>query len=944
MNEQHTVGLRTTISLNGEWRFALDAEDILSGDELSPDMMDSKILVPGSWEEQGFGEPSIHEPIGTWKKLREYTGAAWYAKNITIPDHMEGKRFLLALSGVRWKSQVWIDGQSVGEEDSLVCEHTFDVTSFMQPGKTQLLVVRLDNRMHLPLAESHIHSYHTATNWGGITGGVRIEVLPDSRIERTTFTSDIETKTIDLEIALSLSGQALDSMWQVEVGVTTVEGDTITAVSIPAYGSDSKRSIAVKLALGDEAQLWSDRHPVLYHASVQLKNEGMLIDAYSFRFGLRSIEAQGKDIVLNGSPIYLRGYVDCCIFPQTGYPIWDREHYRQQFRTVKDYGFNHVRLHGWTAPEPFWEAADEEGMLVQTELPHWSNWYNPRNSKVPDEVHDFLLREMERIIRSLNEHPSFIMLSPGNELTNQQGHPALNEMVQAARQLDPSRLYTDNTGFGELPAYGREADFYIPTLNWHTPYHIDDAATPDSREDYQKVTQLSDKPVIAHEHGQFTMYVRPSEESKYTGVLRPNWLNTTRETLEAKQLTGRIDEFIDATGSLLVRALKEAMERARRTSGLSGIQLLDIRDFPGQGHATTGILDVFWDSKGIIEPEAFRRFNDETVLVMRSPGRTFVAGEAHTVEIECSHFGSESIDGAKLSWELTADGQTIRSGAIHELHITNGKLHYMGRIQLDVEASKTRAQALELRVTLEYGVAQVYNQWEFWVYPRTKQLQKENRIWSNVWSLRPALSDADFRQQFGVNWLSYKEEKEIDLAITDQLSRFVLQYVLDGGSAWLMVKPGILHDEVDTKFLPIFWNYLWFPLQSGTTMGTIVHDHPLMSRFPHDGKSNWQWYHLVDKTSAIGLDSVPQIKPIVEVIDNFNRAKKLAYAFEARIGKGKLFVSSFRLQEKYDIKRPESAYLLQQTIQYLMSEEFDPTARLSVGEILGLFKLKNRPD
>jgi beta-galactosidase len=146
-----------------------------------------------------------------------------------------------------------------------------------------------------------------------------------------------------------------------------------------------------------------------------------------------------------------------------------------------------------------------------------------------------------------------------------------------------------------------------------------------------------------------------------------------------------------------------------------------------------------------------------------------------------------------------------------------------------------------------------------------------------------------------------------------------------------MVKPEILHDEVDSKFLPIFWNYLWFPLQSGTTMGMVIHDHPLMSRFPHDGKSNWQWYHLVDKTPAIGLDSVPQIKPIVEVVDNFNRAKKLAYAFEVRIGKGKLFVSSFRLHEKYDIKRPESAYLLQQTIQYLRSDHFNPEVQLSVG-------------
>jgi beta-galactosidase len=201
-----------------------------------------------------------------------------------------------------------------------------------------------------------------------------------------------------------------------------------------------------------------------------------------------------------------------------------------------------------------------------------------------------------------------------------------------------------------------------------------------------------------------------------------------------------------------------------------------------------------------------------------------------------------------------------------------------------------------------------------------------------------------FKQQICQNWLSYCEEKGAELAITDQLSNGVLQFMLDGGSAWLMVKPGRLHDSVETKFLPIFWNYLWFPGQEGTTMGMVIHEHPLMKRFPHDGTSNWQWYHLVDKTPAVSLDSVPKVRPVVEVMDNFNRGKKLAYAFEAQVGKGKLFVSTFRLSEGYDIKRPESAYLFSQTLDYLLGGEFNPPVRLSIGELLGLFPLKNRLD
>jgi beta-galactosidase len=332
--------------------------------------------------------------------------------------------------------------------------------------------------------------------------------------------------------------------------------------------------------------------------------------------GLNSDQARHHQLA------FLRGYVDCCIFPRTGYPVWDVTEYRRQLQMARAHGFNHVRLHGWTPPPPFWQAADEVGMLVQTELPHWSRFYRQSEVAPPAEVADFLWMELRRVIARLNAHPSWIMLSLGNELIGPDGHPELNRMVAAARALDPTRLYTDNTGHGELPSPGRDVDYFVQSCNWHPPLEINRAATPDSREDFAALPALSDKPVIGHEHGQFTMYVRPSEEAKYTGILRPTWLRSILPTLAAKGLDGRIDEFIRASGVHLIRALKENVERARRTPGLAGIQLLDIRDFPGQGHATTGILDVFWESKGLIEPATFTRFNGDRVLLMRSSGRT----------------------------------------------------------------------------------------------------------------------------------------------------------------------------------------------------------------------------------------------------------------------------------------------------------------------------------
>lgn len=158
------------------------------------------------------------------------------------------------------------------------------------------------------------------------------------------------------------------------------------------------------------------RIPELYKAVIRLCNGEQELDRLEQSFGVRSFATNGKQLELNGTPVYLRGYVDCCIFPLTGYPVWDKEHYLQQLRIARSYGFNHVRLHGWSAPEPFWEAADEAGMLVQAELPHWSRFFELSDQSAPAEVLSYLTQELDGLLQSLHRHPSFVMFSMGNEL------------------------------------------------------------------------------------------------------------------------------------------------------------------------------------------------------------------------------------------------------------------------------------------------------------------------------------------------------------------------------------------------------------------------------------------------------------------------------------------------------------------------------------------------
>ncbi len=632
--------------------------------------------------------------------------------------------------------------------------------------------------------------------------------------------------------------------------------------------------------------------------------------------------------------MFLRGYVDCCIFPQTGYPVWDIEHYRRQFAIAKSYGFNHVRFHSWTPPEPLWQAADEAGMLAQTELPHWSRFYDHAEVEPPAEVHGFLTRELERILPALNPHPSWVMLSNGNELIeNADGHPRLTELVERAKALDSTRLYTDNTGFGKLPAPSRKVDYYIQSCNWHPPKKIYDAASNDTTQDFSAITALTDAPMIGHEHGQFTMYARPQEAAKFTGVITPAYLLAVTETLEAKGMSGRIDAYIQASGTHMVRTYKENIERARRTRDLSGFQLLDIRDFPGQGHATTGILDVFWDSKGLIEPERFAEFNRAVALLMRAPSPTFWNGQTAAVEVEVSNFGREAISGA-VKWALRSETNTI-SGELDAPDADAGKLTALGRLEIPIPEDE-KAHAWELVV--EFGGAR--NRWHLWTYPYPRVPEQAGAISSRLRDLRGAIPGANYRDDFfGIGIFKDGRLPESRLAISDRLTGRVLQYLYDGGSVWLMPGAKALHSFVPTRYLPPFWSYLWFPDNVSNVMGMLIHEHPALANFPHDGCSDWQWYSLVNDAPAICLDSVPFIEPMVEVIDNFNRAKRLAYAFEAQVGAGRLLVSTWRLTDPAVSGRPEARFLLSELIDYLLSEQFAPDQGLTVGELMGLLRL-----
>src|SRR5690606_10297351 len=192
---------------------------------------------------------------------------------------------------------------------------------------------------------------------------------------------------------------------------------------------------AVEIPMRGDLALWDEFNPALYEVEAGLSaSAGRYADQRVERFGMRQMTTDGKRLLLNGRPVFLRGNLECCIFPGTGYPPPDVESWARLYATARSYGLNHLRFHSYCPPEAAFTAADEAGFLLEVALPVW----NINIGRDPGRD-GFLRAEGQRIQDAYGNHPSFVMLALGNEL--QGDWDFMNALTEELRQRDPRRLY-----------------------------------------------------------------------------------------------------------------------------------------------------------------------------------------------------------------------------------------------------------------------------------------------------------------------------------------------------------------------------------------------------------------------------------------------------------------------------------------------------------------------
>lgn len=760
----------TQMDLSGQWTVCLDSTDVGMDASFGGKLFDTSITLPGTTDEARLGtkctlKPALEKPqLLHLTRAYSYVGPAWYSREIQVPSDWKEKDCILHLERVLWDTQVWIDGQKVeGHEESLTTPHEYDLTPYIQPGKKHVLTVRVDNRKRYDMSVNDLaHAYTDATQvkWNGILGDMYIKAVEKTRVESLLLYPDAASRTVKAVVSVyNSSSQTVPVNLSLQV---KGKDDSKSYASVEAQAEAVKGYSTVELTcqLGDNAPLWDEFNPYLYDASVELVS-GKSTSLTTETFGLRDIRHEGNKLVLNEKPIFLRGTLECCIFPLTGTPPTDEASWEKLYASAREYGMNHLRFHSWCPPEAAFNVADEMGMYLEIECSSWAN----QSTTIGDggDLDCFIWEESERIVREFGNHPSFCMMMYGNEPAGKVSNAYLTNFVTTWKERDARRLYCSGAGWPNLPVNDFLSDSNPRIQAWGQGVKsIINAQAPRTDYDWSEYIGRFQQPMVSHEIGQWCVYPNFKEMAKYDGVMRPRNFEIFQETLAENGMAHLADSFLLASGKLQALCYKADIEAALRTKDFGGFQLLCLSDFPGQGTALVGVLDAFWEEKGYIRPEEYRRFCNSTVPLLRLPKLIYTNQETVKGSLEVAHFEAAPLEVTSTAWTLkTKEGKTIASGTLAHQPVGIGNCIPLG--QLEIPLDKVDVPSC---LTLEATLGDYANSWHIWVYPAAVQ----------------------------------KVADEAQLLMTDRLDAKALQRLQEGGNVLLSLRKGSLPAEAGGSY------------------------------------------------------------------------------------------------------------------------------------------------
>ena len=839
---------------------------------------------------------------------RHYTGVAWYRKTVYVPKAWKRDRQVtLFLERPHIETTVYVNGQLVGHQMSLSTPHCYDVTRQLRYGKKNEIVIRVYNGIENVGVgqDSHSVTDQTQGNWNGIVGRMELQAKwKRLHIRHVRVRPDVARRAVRVTVDLENHVDGLRVMpltdYYVSVTAQPVKGSSTAPLKSTMWKEATADRLDFELELGDKAALWDEFSPNLYKLEVKAGD-----DVYETRFGLREVGIEGSQLLINGRPLFLRGTVENCCFPETGYPPTDVDSWLAIFRKCREYGLNHMRFHSYCPPDAAFQAADQTGFYLQAEGPSWPN--HGVKLRRGQKIDQYLLDESKRIIDTYGHHPSFVFMAAGNE-------PAgdwvsyCNDWVREMKRYDPTRLYA-GASVGGGWAWDNGAEFHVKAgargLDW-------DKVAPRSDDDYYQQILFprnyrdsvpNHQPIVTHEQGQWCAFPDFKEIPQYTGAYKARNFEVFRDLLADHGMASQAEHFLMASGRLQTLCYKYEIERHLRTPEYAGFQLLGLNDYSGQGTALVGLLNVHWREKGYCTADQWRQFCSAIVPLARFPRFVFTSGDTLSVPVEAYNAFGTRLTGAEATYTVTNGAKVVASGQLFNGTLPVGRNIPLGTVSMSFGDIESPAK---LTLTVQFSPT-VKNSWDFWVYPS----EMENG------ALEPG-----------------------QVYEADSLDDRALQVLEQGGTVLLTAAGRVRYgNDVRHNYLPVFWNTSWFKMRPPHTTGAYIQrEHPVFRDFPTDDWQNLNWWELTNRAQVMNLAEFPaDYQPVVQPIDTWHVSRKLGMLLETRVLNGRLLMTTMDITRNL-ARRPVARQLRYSILRYMQSADFQPAVTVSPDVIRHLYE------
>ena len=477
------VYARHITSLNGQWNYIVDVQEEGYYDyRMNPTnwgfFVNAKPQKPEDLIEYDFDKAPTMPIPSDWntqdERLFFYEGTVWFKRSFQYQKR-EGRRTLLYFAAVNYESHVYVNGKKAAHHIGGFTPFNTDITDQLRDGEN-FIIVKVDNKRHAEDVPTQIFDWW---NYGGITRDVLLVDVAPTYIENYSLqlakSDDPKAKKRQIDFTFNLNEKKAGQEVTLEIPELKVRQQFTTDANGMANGQLS--------VVNSKLHLWSPDDPKLYKVTMVLDG-----DTLSDEVGFRTIETRGRQLLLNGQPIFLRGVSIHNEKPNGGGRACTTEDARTLLTWAKDLNCNFVRLAHYPHHEQMVREAERMGILVWSEIPvYWTiAWKNPRTlENARRQLTDMILRDQNRA--------NVIIWSIANETPHSpERDQFLGTLAKYARSLDNTRLismamevtsasnyhnrlqdnmheYVDVVSFNQYIGWYRDVND-APKMTWEVPY------------------------------------------------------------------------------------------------------------------------------------------------------------------------------------------------------------------------------------------------------------------------------------------------------------------------------------------------------------------------------------------------------------------------------------------------------------------------------------------